>query len=115
DKLVTTTWKAARGAGGRAEVQRVVDNTVLYHLMSLAANENAATQARALASTTIDELKSWMTQKLKTLKDPNQRAHLAFAAAQIAKFQENPKALPLPKPAEPPPGAPIGMDECSWE
>ena len=113
--LLTATWKAPRQSGELAEVQRVVDNTALYHLMALIANENAAEQARAIASMALGDLKNWMDQQLKTVKEINQRAHLAFASAQIAKFRENPKTITLPRPAEPPPGQPIGMDACGWQ
>jgi hypothetical protein len=114
DQLLNATWKAARAAGDRAEVQRVVDNVVLYHLLSLAVNESALGQVRAIASSKIEELKNWLTQQLKTTTDANQRAHLAFALSQIKLFQEDPKKITVPRPADPPPGQPIGMDWCGW-
>lgn len=114
DQVLNASWKSKRAAGERAEVQRVVDNIVLYHLMSLAANESALVQVRAIASSKIEELKNWLTQQLKTTREANQRAHYAFALSQIKLFQEDPKKIALPRPADPPPGQPIGMDWCGW-
>lgn len=114
DQVLNASWKSKRAAGERAEVQRVVDNVVLYHLMSLAANESALVQVRAIASSKIEELKNWLTQQLKTTREANQRAHYAFALSQIKLFQEDPKKIALPRPADPPPGQPIGMDWCGW-
>jgi len=31
-----------------------------------------------------------------------------FAAAQIERFERDPKVIPIPRPLEPPPGQPIG-------
>lgn len=114
DQVLNASWKSKRAAGERAEVQRVIDNVVLYHLMSLAANESALVQVRAIASSKIEELKNWLTQQLKTTREANQRAHYAFALSQIKLFQEDPKKIALPRPADPPPGQPIGMDWCGW-
>ncbi|MGH7947966.1 MAG: zinc-dependent metalloprotease [Candidatus Binataceae bacterium] len=119
EELLRTTWMARRSTGFEAEVQRVVDDVTLYHLMSLAANDNALTQVRAVAALKLDELKSWMTQELKLTREPSQRAHLAFGLSQIALFQQDPKKIVITRPAEPPPGQPIGMKDawgwCDWE
>lgn len=119
DNVLNATWKSPHGSGYRGEMQRVVDNVTLYHLMGVAANEGALTQVRAVASAKLDELKSWLNRQLKTARDSNQRAHLAFAVSQVALFQQDPKKIVLTRPAEPPPGQPIGMEEnwgwCDWE
>ena len=41
-------------------------------------------------------------------------AHPYFAAQEIAQFQQDPKWIPLPAPAAPPDGPPIGDDEETW-
>ncbi|MBI3787900.1 MAG: zinc-dependent metalloprotease, partial [Ignavibacteriales bacterium] len=117
DKIVRATWKAPQQAGYQGEIQRVVDNTALYYMMSLAANENAAAQARSIALMKILDLKDWLVKQSKNIKDENQRAHFLFAISQIEKFQEDPKKMNLTKPAEPPPGQPIGSSGfgCDWE
>jgi hypothetical protein len=111
--LLKATWMARRSSGYEAEVMRVVDDVTLYHLLGLASNDNTLTQVRAVGSLKLDELKSWMTQELKLTREPAQRAHLSYGLSQITLFQQDPKKVVLSRPAEPPPGQPIGT-EASW-
>ncbi len=117
DKVFASTWKSTHGSGYQAEIQRVVDEVALYYLMTLAADEVAPVQVRAIASLKIDDLKKWLASELKKTKDENQRTHISFAVAQINKFQENPKQMNLTKPFDPPPGQPIGSIDstCDWD
>jgi hypothetical protein len=110
DAIVTATWKAPTGTGYAAEVARTVDDMVLYDLLTLATNERATTQVRAVASREAEQLKGWLNAN-KAAGDAAQQAHLAYAAAQIEQFQKDPKELKLTAPAEPPDGPPIGDDE----
>ncbi|MEZ4745117.1 MAG: zinc-dependent metalloprotease [Calditrichia bacterium] len=124
DKVIQSTWQAKSGNGYPGEIQRVVNNVVLYHLMVLAANEKAVPQVRAIAFLKLDELKTWLTtSKPKIKKDPNQLAEYVFAISQISQFQENPEKLRISKPGDPPAGSPIGADQsfdersgwgCGW-
>jgi hypothetical protein len=65
---------------------------------------------RAVAWQEAELLKGWLNLN-KAAGDAAQRAHLAYAAAQIEQFQKDPKKLELAAPAEPPDGPPIGNDE----
>ncbi|MCG3120662.1 MAG: hypothetical protein ALAOOOJD_03468 [bacterium] len=114
DQLVKATWKAAPGSDYPAEIQRVVDNVVLYHLMALAANEATAAQARAIAWSKLDDLKNWLATANQQTRDESMKAHYLFATAQISQFQNNPKELHFTAPLTPPAGQPIGMDEEDW-
>jgi hypothetical protein len=106
DELVKATWKSSPGTPYAAEIRRSVDSVVLYHLMSLAAGERASTQARAIAALKLEDLKHWMEQRV--WNDDNDRAHAFLAIAQIKKFEQDPKQIPLPSPPTAPPGQPIG-------
>ena len=110
DAIVTATWKAPHPNGYAGEVARTVDSVVLYDLLSLANNERATTQVRAVASRDAEQLKGWLNAN-KAVGDAAQQAHMAYAAAQIEQFQKDPKKLELTAPAEPPDGPPIGDDE----
>ncbi len=110
DAIVAATWKAPRAVGYASEVARTVDDVVLYDLLSLALNDHAATQVRAVASREAEQLKGWLNAN-KSAGDASQQAHLTYAAAQIEQFQKDPKKLELTAPAEPPDGPPIGDDE----
>ena len=49
DKLIAATWKAPDAPGLSGEVQRAIDMVALYRLMTLAANESAPGEVRAIA------------------------------------------------------------------
>jgi hypothetical protein len=115
DAVLSATWKAPRGSGYPAAIARVVDDVALYDLMTLAANTAASSEVRALAALKLDELRSWATASLSARPaspgrplDEAQRAHLFFAAQQIAQFQRDPKQGGLSTPGDPPDGQPIG-------
>lgn len=110
DKLVAATWKAPAGTGLAGEVQHVVDGVVLYHLMTLANTESAPTQVRAIAYEKLESLRRALAQP--DSSSAARGAHWLYAAAQIKRFEDNPKEFPVAKPAEPPPGQPIG---CDWQ
>ncbi|MFQ5616493.1 MAG: zinc-dependent metalloprotease, partial [Anaerolineales bacterium] len=109
DELISETWTARHGSGYHAEIRRVVDNVVLHELMSLAANQNASNQVRAIASFKLDKLKIWLMQQLAREKDERQRAHIFSAISQTKRFQEHPGEMNFTKAVDPPAGSPIGM------
>ena len=86
-------------------MQRAVDSVALYRLMLLAQNKTAPEQVRAIAWTKLNDLKTWLNQKV---PDPDVSAHFAYAADRIARFNTDPKEIPVAKPIDPPPGQPIG-------
>ena len=115
DTILSATWKSARDAGYSGEISRVVDYTVLYDLMALAGNDHASPQARAIATLKLEALRAWAhSAGSGATKDSEERAHLYFAAQEIAQFQKDPKLIPIPAPAAPPDGPPIGDDEEMW-
>jgi hypothetical protein len=121
DKLIASSWKSNPPAGYLAAIQDVVDSTVLFNLMSLAADETTAAQVRATAAQKLEELKGWLGSQAKTATDEARRAQISFAITQIERFQKDSRQFNLPKPAEPPPGQPIGsvndnfMGLCGYE
>ena len=108
DRLLDSTWKSAPVSERNNAINQVVSNVVVYDLMSLAADEKAAVQARGLALLKIDELKGWLGDQVKGTADESRRAQLMFAISQIERFQKDPKQMNLTKPPELPPGQPIG-------
>ena len=114
DKLIQSTWKSGHGSGYYAEIGRVVDNVVVYNMMSLGANENAATQVRAIALLKLEELKNWLRERLDTTEDESQRAHFRFAILQIERFLQDPAEVTYTKPLEPPPGPDWQLPWLAW-
>ena len=106
----------SRLSGLTLEIQHTVELVVLYNLMGLASNENATHQVRAIAHLRLSELEEWIHKSLTQGQlSESRKAHYTFAMQQIALWKEDPKKLPLPRPAEAPPGAPIGDLGCDWE
>jgi len=122
DKILAETLRAPLRGDYGGEIQRTVNAVVLNELMSLAANERASNQVRAIAEYRLEILRSWLQQHINVAPDDNQKAFLLYAANQIKHFQEDPKKMNLTKPNEPPDGQPIGTDRwatadrdwCDW-
>jgi Met-zincin/Domain of unknown function (DUF5117) len=117
DQLLATTWKSAGKPARLAAVERVVDDVVLDELIKLATDETAATEVRAMALLKLTDLQYWLTHRPREATAPpddEQRAHYAFAAAQIHRFEQQPADLLKPtKPATTPPGPPIGSTDTT--
>ncbi len=109
DRLLAATWKTPRTNIREAEVARTIDNVVLYRLMLLAENTQASAQARAIAYLKLDDLRKWLLAH--QTADTAERAHFAYAAAQIKRYEDDPKQIVTDKPADPPDGSPIGSDD----
>jgi hypothetical protein len=110
DKILQETLFASPRSGYEAEIQRTVNAVVLNELMTLAANERASNQVRAIAEMKLGELAHWSNEQSTMTRDQNRRAFLLYTANQIKRFQEDPKKMDLTKPNEPPDGQPIGTD-----
>jgi Met-zincin/Domain of unknown function (DUF5117) len=109
DALLNATWKSQYRSGELAATQRVVDDVALNQLMALAANEKAGDEVRAATLFKVTELRSWLARQAPLASDPQQKAHMLYAVAQIRKFEQEPSQILKPTPSlEAPPGAPIG-------
>jgi len=111
--LLTATWKTEAAAGYAGAIQRTVNSVVLNRLMTLAGDEHASDQVRAIASLKLDELKKWIATQATSAKDESVRAQFFFATIQIGRFQKNPAEIHPTTPATPPDGDPIGSDD--WD
>ena len=111
DRVLTATWKAPAASGYNGEIQHTVNIVVLTNLMSLAANERAANQVRAIASWKLEQLKTWLSTQRRVSADENRRAFLFYTVEQIKRFQEDPKKMNLTTPQQPPDGQPIGAGD----
>ena len=111
DRIFAATWKAPAATGYAGEIQHTVNMVVLTNLMSLAANDRASNQVRAIASWKLEQLKTWLNTQRRLTTDENQRAFVFYSFDQIKRFQEDPKKMNLTNPQPPPDGQPIGMDQ----
>ncbi|MGD1023496.1 MAG: zinc-dependent metalloprotease [Candidatus Sulfotelmatobacter sp.] len=109
DAVFHATWKAPRVEGLEGEIQRATEMSTLEHLLALAANHSASSEARALARAQALDLRAWMSAT--PSGTPAERAVRASAIARINAFEKDPeKFAPAPDVAVPP-GQPIGDDE----
>src|SRR5271168_3526384 len=111
NSILAATWRAPHGDGYPQQIAIVVDNIVLFDLMSLAANDQASDEVRAIASLELHQLKDWLTAQIAAAPGMNfpERAHLFYAAQQIEQFEKDPKHVTVPPPPPPPDGSPIGV------
>ena len=123
DKILDETFRATTNTGYEGEIQRTVNAVVLNKLMTLAANERASNQVRAIAELQLEGLRGWAATHANQTRDENQRAFLLYTANQIKRFQDDPKKMNLTRPSDPPDGQPIGTDWwamserewCGWQ
>lgn len=111
DRILAATWKAPAARGYNREIQHTVNMVVLTNLMSLAANDRASNQVRAIASWKLEQLKNWLNTQRRVTTDDNQRAFIFYSFDQIKRFQEDPRKMNLTTPQPPPDGQPIGATE----
>ena len=97
--VLAATWKAPPAPGYNGAIQRTVNAVVLSRLMSLAADEHASSQVRAVALFKLDELKKWIASQENLLKDVETRAEFFFARNQIDHFEKNPAEVHVTAPA----------------
>ncbi|MES2653783.1 MAG: zinc-dependent metalloprotease [Bacteroidota bacterium] len=108
DKLIEKTWKTPLVAGYKGELQVMVNNEVLKHLLALAANTNAAKNVRGQALLKIEQLKMYLSTRVLGAS-PTAKANMWFALSQIEAFKIDPSKFAAPATVATPPGAPIGM------
>lgn len=114
DKMLDKTWKAPAVPGYKGELQILVNNLMLKHLLSLAADTRTGENVRGEALLKVHELKEWMTGKVASA-EAKQKASLLFGLSEIEEFDKSPDKF-QPEPAlEMPPGAPIGMPDKAFE
>jgi hypothetical protein len=105
--LIENTWKAARKTGMENLVQLQTEQILLTYLLSLSVDENTSFAARAAGQKALADLKTFIEEQKKTVKDETYAAHLTLA---LERMKAPEKAKPTIQHAAMPPGAPIGCD-----
>jgi hypothetical protein len=114
DAVLASSWRSLHADGYLGQIDNVVDNAVLYDLMSLGANDHASDEVRAIANQELHKLHDWLNAPPDGRPAISDQAHIAFAVRQIEQFDKDPKKIDLTSPADPPDGPPIGVDE-DWD
>jgi hypothetical protein len=111
DQTLQTTWEAPRQDGVVGQTQFSVETVVLKQLMQLSVSKGASPQARAIATTKIADLESWLTDQLETDAPVSVEAHWSAALDDIERFWKDPDKFVVDPPLATPPGQPIGSEE----
>jgi hypothetical protein len=107
DALVKATWNSPVPANANeAAIQRAVQSLVVNKLMDLAANANAQSQVRAVATYALHQLAASL-KRAPGIGDAG--AHRRFTVDEIERFLARPAEPRKPtQPLQTPPGDPIG-------
>lgn len=110
DRLMEASWKApAPGDAYLIEIQKTAQRVVLDGLMTQAGSRDNIPQARAILTEKVLDLAGW----LESIDSPD--AHQKLAIEDIRRWQNRPEGTTPPsKPAELPPGMPIGQSSYSF-
>lgn len=105
DRVLESTWLTYYEDSYHQELQRIVNHMVLYYMVELIKNKEAPQVARNLAHLKLLELNEQVCE-IET-DDEMQLAQYLNLGTVLDLLEDNPEALQLTPPAEPPMGAPI--------
>lgn len=111
DQLISNTWFMVHNSGYRGEIQKIVDNLVLNHLIRLAANPSASSQVKSIANFKIEGLKISLKDMLEDEENEALCAHYYYATNRIEQYQQNPERFKIQEPVKIPAGSPIGSNQ----
>ena len=106
----TTAERPEGGHSMSSEVERAVEFRALEAMLALAVNQQASSQARAIARSHIADMLKQFTD-IPPLTDTAEAIHRAALIERINEFNRDPEKFVPVKPIEAPPGMPIGDDE----
>lgn len=97
DGVAEATWLAPSPSGLPGEVKTAVDGVLFEHALGLLSAGETSPLVRSAVLT-------WFGTERNRLPAP--------LARQLADYEKNPKEFKFPQPPVPPPGQPIGEDDC---
>ena len=107
NQVVDKTFKTLKNQGLSRKVQFQTEQIVLTHLMVLSINETANYQVRAVCGKVLKDLKTYLEETKKIIKESDYQAHVDYALDRM----KNPSSAKVAVRKELPPGAPIGCGE----
>ena len=105
DRLLETTWLTVYEDTYHQELQRTVNNIVLYYMVELIKNKEVPGGVRSLAHLKLIQLNEQVSEM--ETDDEAQLSLYLYLSMILDKLEENPDSVDLTPPAEPPMGAPI--------
>ena len=114
DKIINATLKSPQKSGYEGVVQITVNDVFVNALLRLAANKSASTQVRSVAFLKLNQLDSWIKERIKGVVDEDWKAHYIFAQERIRRFIDDPQEFKIEFELNPPPGQPIGAQNADF-
>lgn len=111
DKMVTAKIKTTPLPGYEGQLQMIANHSLINNLIKAVLDKDASAQARAVALLKVDQIRSWLTEKQKTVLPEEWKAHYAFEVMLINQFKNDPKQYEVENLLQPPPGQPIGQED----
>ncbi len=108
DRLINATLKSPQKNGYEGIVQITVNDVFINELIRLAANKSASTQVKSVAFLKLNQLDSWIKERIKAAVNEDWKAHYMYAEERVRKFMEDPQDFKTELELNPPPGQPIG-------
>lgn len=109
EEIIVNTWKGTVSEGYESAIQNTVNHVILFHMMNLAADEEASPQVRAITNLKLESLREWMKIEAEERADTEQRvASLLFGYRTLQQFKDKGEMFMPTEPLSPPPGSPIG-------
>jgi len=105
ERLLDATWLRAYENPYHQELQRAVNNCVLYYMVELVKSQDVPAIVRSVALYMLHDLNAKL-EDVET-EDPLQLAQHWYLNSVLELLEENPDAVKLTPPAKPPMGAPI--------
>lgn len=110
EQLFAHVQKTSGATAYLQELNRVVEKSLVHHLLNLAGDKEINQQVGAHALMMVRKLEEGLTSRA-AAADANQRAHYEYLREQIKAFRGNPEAFKVPAGPVLPDGAPIGCGE----
>src|SRR5277367_456170 len=112
NQTLKATWYAPRQVTITLNTQLTVEDIVLRHLLALSAAQSASPEVRAVATSEVDQLQTWLKSKVSDASAPALlHAHWLASQNEIDAFSKDPSKFANADGLETPPGQPIGDDE----
>lgn len=111
DKLINATILSPYKTGYEGAIKMVVNDVVMNNLFKLAVNANTPVQVRSVVQLKLNQIKTWVADRVREVSDEEWRAYYKYTLNQIRSFQDNPDEFKTELLLNPPPGQPIGQED----
>jgi hypothetical protein len=114
DKLIAGSFRKAAKPGYEGAVQMTVDGALFAGLARIVTSKDASFQSRAIISWKLDQLKTWLQQRIPATADEEWKAFYSYMVTSLNRLKEQPDEFKMEYPLDTPPGMPIGSYDADF-